>query len=197
MHYEGIQNYIDGLGTARTTTHHNSAGLITIPPTQGTREWLVTGLAPNTRYTLNLTGTLTNSEQSSTKIYSLPATIQFSTDYDVPPYVDRPDLDRRAVSGGNHQQVYLRLHRASTKNGPIDRYYVVVYVNDSTTPSTFTPQEVKDQKRNRCLTSNDFLFENSRDDENVATLLRYSMNLNYRKCLSWAMESKLETGNHS
>ncbi|CAF1133263.1 unnamed protein product [Adineta ricciae] len=150
VHYEGIQNYIDGLGTARTTTHHNSAGLITIPPTQGTREWLVTGLAPNTRYTLNLTGTLTTSEQSSTKIYSQPATIQFSTDYDVPPYVDRPDLDRRTISGGTHQQVYLRLHRASTKNGPIDRYYVVVYLNDSATASSFTPQE---GRRECCYTA--------------------------------------------
>ncbi|CAF2956223.1 unnamed protein product [Rotaria sp. Silwood2] len=42
VHYEGIQNYVDGLGTVRSTSHHNLAGLISIPSTQGAREWLVT-----------------------------------------------------------------------------------------------------------------------------------------------------------
>lgn len=143
VHYEGIQNYIDGLGTQRSTSHHNSAGLITLPPTQGTREWLVTGLVPNTQYTLNLTGTITTSEQSTTKIYSQPATIYFSTDYDAPSHVDRPEQDRRNINNGNNQQVYLRLHRASTKNGPIDRYYIVVHLLEYTTYQSFIPQEVK------------------------------------------------------
>ncbi|CAF3445160.1 unnamed protein product [Rotaria socialis] len=140
VHYEGIQNYVDSLGTARSTSHHNSAGLITIPPTQGKREWLVTSLVPNTHYTLNLTGTITTSEQATSKIYSRPATIKFSTDYDVPTYVDRPEQDRRSVINGNNQQVYLRLHRASTKNGPIDRYYVVVQLNDHPSYQTYAPQ---------------------------------------------------------
>ncbi len=143
VHYEGIQNYIDGLGTARSTSHHNSAGLITLPPTQGTREWLVTGLVPNTHYTLNLTGTITTSEQSSLKIYSRPATIHFATDYDAPPYVDGPQQDRRNANNGNNQEVYLRLHRASTKNGPIDRYYIVVHLIEQTTYHSYLPQEVK------------------------------------------------------
>lgn len=144
MHYEGIQNYIDSLGTARSTSHQNSAGLITLPPTQGKREWIVTGLVPNTHYTLNLTGTLSTSEQSTTKIYSQPATVQFATDYDAPPYVDRPEQDRRSISSGNSQQVYLRLHRASTKNGPIDRYYVVVHLTEHPSDSSYLPQDVSE-----------------------------------------------------
>ena len=145
VHYEGLQKYIDGLGTARSTSHHNSAGLITLPPTPGKREWIVTGLVPNTHYTLNLTGTLSTSEQSSTKIYSQPATVQFATDYDGPPYVDRPEQDRRSIS--NAQQVYLRLHRASTKNGPIDRYYIVVQLTED---ATYLPQDVR---RECCYTA--------------------------------------------
>ncbi|CAF1023620.1 unnamed protein product [Adineta steineri] len=150
VHYEGIQNYVDSLGTARSTSHHNSAGLITLPPTQGTREWLVTGLVPNTRYTLNLTGTITASDQSTSKIYSQPATINFSTDYDAPPYVDRPEQDRRNIINGNNQQVYFRLHRASTKNGPIDRYYIVINLFEQTTYQSYVPQE---GRRECCYTA--------------------------------------------
>lgn len=147
VHYEGIQNYVDGLGTVRSTSHHNLAGLISIPPTPGAREWLVTGLVPNTQYTFNLSGTLSSSEQSSVKIYSRPATIRFSTDYDAPPYVDRPEQDRRVHvrtngASGTPQQVYLRLHRASTKNGPIDRYYVVVHLIEHVSYRSYVPQEV-------------------------------------------------------
>ncbi|CAF3910060.1 unnamed protein product [Rotaria sp. Silwood2] len=150
VHYKGIQNYIDSLGTTRSTSHHNAAGLITIPPTQGKREWLVTGLAPNTHYTLNLTGTITISEQSTSKIHSQPATIRFSTDYDAPTYVDRPEQDRHTVINGNNQQFYLRLHRASTKNGPIDRYYIVVHLNDYPTHQSYVPQE---NRRECCYTA--------------------------------------------
>ncbi|CAF1226377.1 unnamed protein product [Adineta ricciae] len=146
VHYEGIQNYVDGLGTTRSTSHHNLAGLISIPATQGSREWLVTGLVPNTQYTFNLTGTISSSEQSSIKIYSRPATIRLSTDYDAPPYVDRPEQDRRILlqtSGRPTQasKVNLRLHRASTKNGPIDRYYVVVHLIEHISYQQYVPQE--------------------------------------------------------
>ncbi|CAF1015092.1 unnamed protein product [Rotaria sordida] len=154
VHYEGIQNYVDGLGTLRSTSHHNLAGLISIPPTQGAREWLVTGLVPNTEYTFNLTGTITSSEQSSTKIYSRPATIRFSTDYDAPPYVDRPEQDRRISTRTNSlsqiPQVYLRLHRASTKNGPIDRYYIVVHLIEHLSFRAYVPQE---GRRECCYTA--------------------------------------------
>ena len=101
---------------------------------------------PNTQYTLNLTGTLSTSDQSNSKIYSQPATIHFSTDFDAPPYVDRPEQDRRSISNGNTEQVYLRLHRASKKNGPIDRYYIVVHLLDHPFDSTFVPQDVKTTK---------------------------------------------------
>lgn len=152
MHYEGTQNYLDGLGIQRSTSHHNLAGLISIPPTQGAREWLVTGLVPNTQYTFNLSGTLSASDQASTKIYSRPGTISFSTDYDAPPYVDRPEQDRRSMSKAasltsNPHQVYLRLHRASTKNGPIDRYYVVVHLLELVNYHTYVPQEVRERRR--------------------------------------------------
>jgi len=150
VRYEGIQHYIDGLGTRRSTSHHNSAGLMTLPATQGKREWLVIGLVPNANYTLNLTGTIANAESSTVKIYSLPATINFSTDYDAPAYVDRPELDRKSVSMGNDQQVYLRLHRASTKNGPIDRYYIVVHLIEYATHQNYLPQEVR---RECCYTA--------------------------------------------
>ena len=102
---------------------------------------MVSSLAANTHYTLNLTGTLTTSEETTSKIHSQPATIHFSTDYDPPTYVDRPEQDRRSVNGKN-QQFYLRLHRASTKNGPIDRYYVVVNYDKHTTDQSYMPQEV-------------------------------------------------------
>lgn len=146
VHYEGIQNYLDGLGIQRSTSHHNLAGLISIPPTQGPREWLVTSLVPNTQYTFNLTGTLSPSDQSVLKIYSRPATIRFSTDYDAPPYVDRPEQDRRVINKGqshssNSQVAHLRLHRASTKNGPIDRYYVVVHLIEHISYQQYVPQE--------------------------------------------------------
>ncbi|CAF1146546.1 unnamed protein product [Rotaria sordida] len=154
VHYEGIQNYVDGLGTLRSTSHHNLAGLISIPPTQGAREWLVTGLVPNTEYTFNLTGTITSSEQSSIKIYSRPATIRFSTDYDAPPYVDRPEQDRRISTRTNSLSqippVYLRLHRASTKNGPIDRYYIVVHLIEHLSFRAYVPQE---GRRECCYTA--------------------------------------------
>ena len=151
VHYEGIQNYYDGLGMHRSTSHHNLAGLISIPPTQGAREWLVTSLVPNTHYTFNLTGTITASEQSGIKVYSRPATISFSTDYDAPPYVDRPEQDRRAVSKGqsqssNTQVAHLRFHRASTKNGPIDRYYVVVHLIEHISYQQYVPQEVSEEE---------------------------------------------------
>ncbi|CAF5117473.1 unnamed protein product, partial [Rotaria sp. Silwood1] len=68
-------------------------------------------------------------------------TIRFSTDYDAPTYVDRPELDRHTVINGNNQQFYLRLHRASTKNGPIDRYYIVVHLNDYPIHQSYVPQE--------------------------------------------------------
>lgn len=100
-------------------------------------------LEPNTHYTLNLTGTIGTTEQSSVRVYSQPATIQFTTDFDAPSHVDRPELDRRNVTFGNDQQVYLRLHRASTKNGPIDRYYLVVYLNEHSAHQSYLPQEVK------------------------------------------------------
>lgn len=143
VHYEGIQTYTDGLGIARSTSHHNTAGLIALPPTQGKREWLVTSLQPNTHYTLNLTGTIGSNEQSSMRTYSQPAMIQFTTDFDAPSNVDRPEQDRRNASQGNDQQVYLRLHRASTKNGPIDRYYLIVYLTEPSAYQTYLPQEVK------------------------------------------------------
>jgi hypothetical protein len=97
-----------------------------------------------------------SSEQSSTKIYSRPATIRFSTDYDAPPYVDRPEQDRRAISKAaslslNAQQVHLRLHRASTKNGPIDRYYVVVHRIEYISYQSYVPQEVRQD--NTCQTT--------------------------------------------
>ena len=75
------------------------------------------------------------------KIHSQPATIHFSTDYDSPTNVDRPEQDRRTVINGNNQQFYLRLHRVSTKNGPIDRYYVVVHY-DQHIDQSYMPQEV-------------------------------------------------------
>lgn len=107
----------------------------------------MTGLVPNTEYTLNLSGTISTTEQSSVKIYSRPATIHFSTDYDAPPYVDRPEQDRRnlikSTSQSSTPQVYLRLHRASTKNGPIDRYYVVVHLLEHLSYQSYVPQEVK------------------------------------------------------
>ena len=143
VHYEGIQNYMDGLGISRSTSHHNTAGLISLPPTQGKREWLVTSLEPNTHYTLNLTGTIATSDQSNMRIYSQPAQIKFATDYDAPSNVDRPELDRRNASNGIDQQVYLRLHRASSKNGPIDRYYIVVYLIEHSGYQNYVPQEVK------------------------------------------------------
>jgi len=137
------------LGTARTTSHHNLAGLISIPSTTGAREWLVTSLVPNTEYTLNLSGTTSHTEQSSVKIYSRPATIRFSTDYDAPPYVDRPEQDRRNLMKSTSQsptsQVYLRLHRASTKNGPIDRYYVIVNLLEHLSYQSYVPQEVTEK----------------------------------------------------
>lgn len=107
----------------------------------------MTGLAPNTQYTFNLTGTISSSEHSSVKIYSRPATIRFSTDFDAPPYVDRPEQDRRNSVKTNSlsnvpQQVYLRFHRASTKNGPIDRYYVVVHLIEHVSYRSYVPQEV-------------------------------------------------------
>jgi len=140
---------MDGLGISRSTSHHNTAGLIALPPTQGKREWLVTSLEPNTHYTLNLTGTIMTSDQSTMRIYSQPARIKFATDYDAPSNVDRPEQDRRNASNGNDQQVYLRLHRASTKNGPIDRYYIVVHLIEHTAYQTYVPQEVKlNQKLN-------------------------------------------------
>ncbi|CAF0990930.1 unnamed protein product [Adineta steineri] len=145
VHYEGIQNYVDGLGTTRSTSHHNLAGLISIPPTQGSREWLVTGLVPNTQYTFNLSGTISSPDHASIKIYSRPATIRFSTDYDAPPYVDRPEQDRKNFlktnSLSSSPQVYLRLHRASTKNGPIDRYYIVVHRIEHISYQQYVPQE--------------------------------------------------------
>ena len=152
VHYEGIQNYYDGLGMHRSTSHHNLAGLISIPPTQGAREWLVTSLVPNTQYTFNLTGTITPSDQSGIKIYSRPATIRFSTDYDAPPYVDRPEQDRRAIVKGqsqssNAQVAQLRFHRASTKNGPIDRYYVVVHLIEHISYQQYVPQEVSAKEK--------------------------------------------------
>jgi hypothetical protein len=136
------------LGTSRTTSHHNLAGLISIPPTQGSREWLVTSLVPNTQYTCNLSGTIPSSDQSAVKLYSRPASIRFSTDYDAPPYVDRPEQDRRSATKTNSlltipQQVYLRLHHASTKNGPIDRYYIVVHLIEHISYQQYVPQEVK------------------------------------------------------
>lgn len=147
VRYEGKQNYHDGLGFQRSTLHHNLAGVISIPPTSGFREWLVTGLAPNTHYTLNITGTLSSSDQISTKIHSRPAMIHFSTDYDAPPYVDRPEQERRptlkAISTSGSPLVYLRLHRASTKNGPIDRYYVVVHLIEYVVYQSYVPQEVR------------------------------------------------------
>lgn len=81
------------------------------------------------------------------KTYSRPASIRFSTDYDAPPYVERPDQDRRHLIKSNSlstlpQQVHLRLHRATTKNGPIDRYYVVVHLIEYTTYQSYVPQEV-------------------------------------------------------
>jgi len=107
----------------------------------------VTGLVPNTDYTLNLSGTIPSSDQSPIKLYSRPATIRFSTDYDAPPYVDRPEQDRRTPVKSNSlsstpQQVYLRLHRASTKNGPIDRYYIVVHLIEHISYQQYVPQEV-------------------------------------------------------
>ncbi len=121
--------------------------MIFIPPTQGGREWLVTGLVPNTQYTFNLSGTISSSEHSGIKIYSRPATTRFSTDYDAPPYVDQPEQDGRNLIKSNNlasipQQVYLRFHRASTKNGPIDRYYVVVHLFERTSYQSYVPQEV-------------------------------------------------------
>ena len=189
VHYEGKQKYIDGLGTARSTSHHNSAGLITLPPSQGTREWLVTGLAPNTYYILNLTGTITTSEQATTKIYSQPATIEFTTDYDAPANVDRPEQDRRKVNNDNNQQVYLRLHRASTKNGPIDRYYIVVHLLEYAAYQSYVPQEVKNFNKNKKknLDCNFFLLMN-RFEENVVIQQQYLMNQNYLKCFYQVME---------
>lgn len=98
---------------------------------------------PNTQYTLNLTGTLSSTESSTSKIYSQPATISFSTDFDAPTSVDRPEQDRRATANGNPQQVYIRLHRASTKNGPIDRYYIVVHYTDQPFNPAYMPQDVR------------------------------------------------------
>ena len=147
IHYDGIQNYIDGLGTARTTSHHNLAAQITIPATQGAREWLVTGLTANTQYTFNLSGTISSSEQSPVKVYSRPATLHFSTDFDAPPFVERPEQDRRnlvktnALSTSPHL-VYLRLHHATTRNGPIDRYYIVVHLIEHVSYQAYVPQEV-------------------------------------------------------
>lgn len=83
------------------------------------------------------------------RIYSQPATIQFTTDFDAPSHVDRPEQDRRNASHGNDQQVYLRLHRASTKNGPIDRYYLVVYLTEPSAYQTYLPQEVKPSSKLR------------------------------------------------
>ena len=147
MHYDGIQNYVDGLGTARTTSHHNLAGQISIPPTQGVREWLVTSLTANTQYTFNLSGTISTSEQSGVKIYSRPAVLHFSTDYDAPPFVERPEQERRnsvkpnTLSSGS-QLVSLRLHHATTRNGPIDRYYIIVHLIEQVTYQSYVPQEV-------------------------------------------------------
>ena len=76
------------------------------------------------------------------KIYSQPAIIHFSTDYDAPSNVDRPEQDRHNSNDANNQQVYLRLHRASTKNGPIDRYYIVVHLIEQAYQS-YVPQEVR------------------------------------------------------
>jgi hypothetical protein len=114
----------------------------------------VTSLVPNTQYTFNLTGTVPSYDQSSIKLYSRPATIRFSTDYDAPPYVDRPEQDRRSLSKTNSlssfpPQAYLRLHHASTKNGPIDRYYIVVHLIEYTTYQLFVPQEVKHLEKPR------------------------------------------------
>lgn len=107
----------------------------------------MTGLVPNTQYTFNLSGAISTAEQSSVKIYSRPATIRFSTDYDAPPYVDRPEQDRRNLIKPTSQlpasQVYLRLHRASTKNGPINRYYIVVHLLEHLSYQSYVPQEVR------------------------------------------------------
>lgn len=118
----------------------------------------MTSLVPNTQYTFNLTGTLTPSDQSSAlKIYSRPASIRFSTDYDAPPYVDRPEQDRRIINKGQShsaksQLAHLRLHRASTKNGPIDRYYVVVHLIEHISYQQYVPQEVKFDDQMKFLT---------------------------------------------
>ncbi|CAF0884221.1 unnamed protein product [Didymodactylos carnosus] len=144
VHYEGVQNYIDSLGIPRFNSHRNSAGLITLPADGDiNREWLVTGLAANTNYTLNLSGTTADDSYPSAhynvKVYSRPATIRFQTDYDSPPYVDRPDIIKRETIIS--KTVPLSLHKASTKNGPIDRYYIVVHLFEKVTYQSYVPQE--------------------------------------------------------
>lgn len=135
---------------------------------------------PNTQYTLNLTGTLATTDQSNTKIYSQPANIEFSTDFDAPPYVDRPEQDRRPIN--NPQQVYLRLHRASKKNGPIDRYYVVVHLLDYPFDSTYLPQNVKTSVFLSSFSSKIICSFDFRVDENVVIQLLFSMNPIYPIC---------------
>jgi hypothetical protein len=74
-------------------------------------------------------------------------------------YVDRPEQDRR---NGDKQQIYLRLHRASTKNGPIDRYYIVVHLVEYTTYQTYVPQEVKIRKTKNLILLNFMKIGSSR-----------------------------------
>ena len=85
------------------------------------------------------------------KIYSQPAVLHFSTDYDAPPFVERPEQELRssikASSGSSNSPVVtLRLHHATTRNGPIDRYYIVVHLIEHVSYLSFVPQEVRNSR---------------------------------------------------
>lgn len=82
------------------------------------------------------------------KIYSRPAVLHFSTDYDAPPFVERPEPERRSsikpsTTPSGTPVVTLRLHHATTRNGPIDRYYIVVHLIEHVSYQSYVPQEVR------------------------------------------------------
>lgn len=78
--------------------------------------------------------------------------LHFSTDYDAPPFVERPEQERRSsvktISGSSSSPVVtLRLHHATTRNGPIDRYYIVVHLIEHVSYLSFVPQEVRSSQK--------------------------------------------------
>ncbi|KAL7670832.1 hypothetical protein ACOME3_005751 [Neoechinorhynchus agilis] len=124
--FEGFQSYIDSLGFPQ---RYRDAGInnITLRPTfsdsitDDLYIWILSALLPNALYTVNVSAVA--SQPNTLTETSYPSAVSFHTKYDVPPYIEIPcflnsDKEKRTASIG--------LKQASSKNGPIVLYFIVL-----------------------------------------------------------------------